>query len=75
MTQAEKNTVCAPAHRPAEAGSKGGRKKLTFTIYYNERHKITAIDLDCHESCDETCPVRKVCDHLTAIIFKAVEKR
>jgi hypothetical protein len=25
MTQAEKNTVGAPYHRPAEAGSKGGR--------------------------------------------------
>jgi hypothetical protein len=36
MTQAEKNTVEAPCHRPVK-GSKGGRmnekKKLVFTVY------------------------------------------
>jgi hypothetical protein len=69
------NTVGAPYHRPVK-GSKGGRtnekKKLVFTVYFDSKHRVTAIDLDCRNGCSDDCPVQKVCDKITAILFRMV---
>jgi hypothetical protein len=72
MTQAEKNTVCAPAHRPVK-GSKGRKinekKKLVFTVYFDRKGKVTAIDVDCHSGCSDDCPVQNICDKITANLY------
>jgi hypothetical protein len=76
MCAEKTNPVGAPYHRPSNEGSKGGRKnerkKLVFTVYLDSKHRVTAIDLDCRNGCSDDCPIQKVCNRITAILFKMV---
>jgi len=75
MYAEKKKTVGAPYHRPSDEGSKGGvpnKRKLVFTVYFDSKGKVVAVDLDCRNGCADDCPVHEACDRITAILFKTV---
>jgi hypothetical protein len=72
-----KKKDCLGAPNQEEAIRGGGlneKRKLTFTVYFDRRGLVRAIDLDCKNGCSDDCPVKKVCDKITATLFKMVGK-
>jgi hypothetical protein len=75
MCAEKTNTVGAPYHRPSDEGSKGGvpnKRKLVFTVYFDSKGKVVAVDLDCRNGCADDCPIQKVCNEMTATLFKKI---